>query len=816
MKNRKIMNNGVGRFTVKFGRVKRTGAEHKRVWRPLSAAAVGTVLSIAGAVAQPAGGTSAAQQVLPSIQVDAPPARQRAHPAPNPGRVVSTAGHRKVRAVQTQSKVRPVSRLVVHGSRPAAAPTTGSSETGRADAIAAQPVGAASEQNVSGADINARPFTRPAEALEEAPGLIVTQHSGEGKANQYFLRGFNLDHGTDLAIMLDGMPMNMRTHGHGQGYADLNFLIPELVSGMNVRKGPYFADQGDFASAGALSIDIINFVARPMASVTVGSFGYKRFLGIGSAKVGDGNLLFAGEVGTYNGPWTNPDDMRKFNGVLRYSQGDRDNGFSVTGMAYSNKWNSTDQVPLRAITSGLIGRYGALDPTDGGNAWRFSVSSRWAQTTADSASRIDVYAVRSNLNLYNNFEYFLSDPVNGDQFHQHDLRTVAGFAASHTIKSSFGSLPVETTFGVQGRADDIQVSLNNTVQRRFLSNTRTDFVKENSIAVYAQSTVHWTNWLRSTVGWRGDLYNAQVKSIFDPANSGSANAAVGSPKLSLVFGPFAKTEFFINAGYGFHSNDARGVTITQAPNDPTTPVNASPFLVRTKGAEIGARTRLINGLDSSIALFVLTADSENLFSGDAGDTSPSGPTRRIGFEWTNDYRPLSWLAFEADLAVSSARFTRYDSDQAATYAALAGYPQAQIGNAPGYYVPGAAGTVATLGVELGEKTGWFGGVRYRYFGPRPLTEDGAFWSPATGLLSAKFGYRFDNGWRVQLDGFNLLNSKSDQITYAYGSLLRTDSLFAACFPVQTVPAAVCQNGVMDRVLHPVEPLAVRLTVAGTF
>ena len=681
------------------------------------------------------------------------------------------------------------------------------------------PVNSACERNLDGGDISQRMYTRPAEALEATPGLIVTQHSGEGKANQYFLRGFNLDHGTDLAITLDGMPMNMRTHAHGQGYADMNFLIPELIGNVNVRKGPYFANQGDFASAGALSIDLINFIDKPVAQVTVGSFGYRRVLGIASWKAGEGNILMAGEAGLYNGPWTNPDDLRKLNAVVRYSQGDRDNGLSLTGMAYSNRWNSTDQIPSRAISSGLVGLYGALDPTDGGNDWRYSLSGRWARTNAEGASRVDVYAVRSSLNLWNNFEFFLNDPVNGDQFHQRDLRTLAGLNASHTINGSWGSLPMETTFGVQGRSDDIKVALTNTAQRQFLANIRTDLVQENSIGIYAQNTVHWNEWFRSTLGWRGDLYTASVNSIFDPTNSGKATAVMGSPKLAMVFGPFARTEFFLNAGNGFHSNDARGVTIKEAPNDPTTPLASSPFLVRTKGAEIGARTKWIEGLESSLAFFVLEAQSENVFSGDAGDTSPSGPTRRAGVEWTNDYRPLSWMSLEGDISMSSARFTAYDAAQAATFAALAGYPQAQNGNAPGHFVPGAAGAVGTLGIELGEKTGWFAGTRLRYFGPRPLTEDGAFWSPATGLLSAQIGYRFENGWRVQLDGFNLTNSKSDQITYAYGSLLKTDALFTLCQapgPKAANLAAACQNGVMDSVLHPVEPLAVRLTLSGTY
>ena len=690
---------------------------------------------------------------------------------------------------------------------------TNSSANGRAHAAP----NSSSETNVSGADVNARPFFRPAEALEVVPGLIVTQHSGDGKANQYFLRGFNLDHGTDLAISIDGMPVNMRTHAHGQGYADLNFMIPELIGSVNIRKGPYFADEGDFSSAGSVHIDLLDTI-KTMASMTVGSFGYRRGLGITSAKVGEGTLLIAGEVNTYNGPWDNPDSLRKLNSVVRYSQGTVEDGFSLTGMAYANKWNSTDQIPSRAVASGEIGLYGALDPSDGGNSDRFSLSGRWAQTDEGGSSKANVYVIKSSLNLWNNFTYFLSNPVNGDQFHQHDDRILSGFNASHIFKSRLMGLPVETEIGVQSRYDDIRLDLNNTVQRQFLSPIRSDAVQEGSVGLFVQNTLHWTDWLRTNIGWRGDFYQASVNSFFTPANSGAAGAFIGSPKLGVVFGPFAKTEFFVNAGEGFHSNDARGVTITQSPVDGST-LQASPFLVKTIGAEIGVRTKVIPKLESSLSLFQLDSASEILFSGDAGDTEASRPSRRYGIEWTNDYRPLSWLSLEGDIAVTHARFRGDDPAQAALFASLAGFPAAQIGNAPGNYIPGAPSMIASAGIRLGEKTGWFSALRYRYFGPRPLTEDNAFVSPATGLLNGQLGYRFDNGWRIQLDGFNLLNSRSDQITYAYGSLIKSDSLFAMCFPAAgapTAPAAVCQTGVMDRVLHPVEPLAIRLTVAGQF
>ncbi len=618
---------------------------------------------------------------------------------------------------------------VVSSQQNSRSPATQTDTSAPAAASAGDPVVSASEKNVSGQEVNAWPFSRPAEALEVVPGLIITQHSGEGKANQYFLRGFNLDHGTDLAIDVDGMPVNMRTHGHGQGYADLNFLIPELIGSVNIKKGPYFADEGDFSSVGAVHINLINSIAKSMTSATIGSFGYRRLLGITSAKAGDGTLLVAGEASTYNGPWDYPDKVRKLNSVVRYTQGTSDNGLSLTGMAYSNRWNSTDQVPLRAITSGRIGLYGALDPTDGGNSDRFSISGKLTKTDEWGSSKLNFYVIKSSLNLYNNFTYFLNDAapdaaLNGDQFHQRDNRVVGGLNASHTFNYTFAGLPMQTEVGIQNRYDSIRVSLSNTVQREFLSGVRDDKVQEGSTGLYVQNTLFWTNWLRTVVGYRGDLYATNVDSLLNSVNSGKATAAIGSPKASIILGPFAKTEFFINAGEGFHSNDARGVTIKESPIDGS-PVSQSPFLVRTRGAEVGVRTKIIPGLDSSVSLFVLDSASEILFVGDAGDTEPSRPSRRYGIEWTNHYQPTSWLAFDGDLAVTHARFRGDNQDQAAAYAELAGYPEAQIGNAPGNFIPGAPNMIASAGVRIGEQMGWFGALRYRYFGPRPLTEDGA-------------------------------------------------------------------------------------------
>ncbi|MFN5713816.1 MAG: TonB-dependent receptor, partial [Bradyrhizobium sp.] len=526
------------------------------------------------------------------------------------------------------------------------------------------------------------------------PGLIVTQHSGEGKANQYFLRGFNLDHGTDLAISVDGMPVNMLTHGHGQGYADINFLIPELIQSVDVRKGPYYADKGDFASAGAVDINYLDRLSKNIVELTAGSFGYQRAMAAGSTKVGDGTLLAAFEANKYNGPWDVPDDVRKLNGVLRYSQGTATDGFSLTAMAYSNGWNSTDQVAQRAIDQGLIGRYGSLDPTDGGTSSRFSLSGNWAQSSDYGQTKLNAYVIRSSLQLYNDFTYFLDDPVNGDQFSQTDRRTVYGFDASHAADIRIAGIDTQARVGVQTRYDDINVGLFKTAQREILSTVRNDQVQEGSVALWADTTARWTDWLRTTVGIREDYFAGHVLSD-TPQNSGNAQAAMTSPKAGIVLGPWSKTEFYGNAGFGLHSNDIRGATITVDPNDKVTPLERVPLLVRSKGAEFGIRTRAVDGLTSSLAVFVLDFDSELLFVGDAGTTEPSRPSRRVGVEWTNQYKLLPWMSLDLDLAYTRARFTDFDP----------------VGN----FIPGAPSWVASGGVTFGRDTGWFGSLRARYF-----------------------------------------------------------------------------------------------------
>ena len=641
------------------------------------------------------------------------------------------------------------------------------------------PVDSASAGLITGAQLNNRPVTRPGEVLEAVPGLIVTQHSGEGKANQFFLRGFNLDHGTDIAISVDGMPVNMRTHAHGQGYADLNFLIPELVGAVEFHKGPYFVRDGDFASAGSVRIDYLDTTAKNVALTSIGSFGYKRALSITTVPLGEGNLLLAGEAQVYDGPWVVPDALRKLNGVARYSQGTALDGFSITGMAYAARWTATNQIPERAVVSGQLSRYGTINPTDGGDTSRFSLSGRFSASDDTGITRASAYVIRYQMNLFNDFTYFLNDPVNGDQFHQLDQRILGGGEALHIFQGDLFGRPLEVEVGAQTRTDSIRVGLFNTTNRQYRSGVLDDRVLESSGALYLDTRLRWTEWLRTSVGVRADGYYADVRSD-TPANSGKATDGIVNPKLGLVLGPWFDTELYVNYGGGFHSNDARGVTATVDPASPLFNITRSPFLVPSTGYEVGLRNRSIAGLETSVALFRLDFASENIFQGDTGTTEPSRPTRRFGVEWTNRYAVTPSLSLEGDLTITNARFSSYDP----------------VGNR----VPEAPTTIASAGVTFGEPLGWFGSLRVRYFGPRPLIEDNTIRSRSTTLFNGRIGYNFENGVSVSLDVLNLTNSKSDQIAYAYASRLPGE------------PA----EGLIDRVFHPVEPTAVRLTIAGRF
>jgi len=625
----------------------------------------------------------------------------------------------------------------------------------------------------------ARTVYRPGELLETTPGLIVSQHSGEGKANQYYLRGFNLDHGTDLRTTVDGMLVNERSHSHGQGWTDLNFLIPELATGLEYKKGPYYASEGDFASAGAVSVNYANALAQGIASIGVGQNGFKRVLVADSPGVGAGHLLYALELEHNDGPFVHPDDYRKLNGVMRFSQGDLAEGFNVTAMGYKAKWNSSDQIAQRAIDSGYIsGRFDAIDPTDGGESHRYSLSGAWHRATDGSLAKVNAYVIDYQLNLFSDFTYFLDNPVNGDQFNQPDRRVTTALNASYTREMPFAGLESDSTIGLQAQNDNIHNGLYSTEARQRLSTTRQDHIVETSFGLYFENTTHWLDKFRTVIGIREDYYRFDVSSNI-AVNSGVASGQLASPKLNFVVGPWAKTEYYLNFGEGFHSNDARGSTITVDPKSGAPADRVTP-LVRSRGAEVGARTVAIPNLQSSLTLYVLDFDSELIFQGDAGTTSAGRPSRRVGFEFANYYKLNDWLTIDADVAYAHARFRDVDP--------------------VGERIPGAVEGVASFALAFDNIGPYYGEIGYRYFGPRPLIEDNNVRSRSTATINAHVGYKINPRNRVELEGFNLANRQASAIDYYYTSRLPGE------------PAA----GVNDIHFHPIESRSVRMSFVSTF
>ena len=623
------------------------------------------------------------------------------------------------------------------------------------------------------------PLLRPGEVVELVPGLVTTQHSGGGKANQYFLRGFDLDHGTDFLTTLDGMPLNMRTHAHGQGYTDLNLLIPELVERVEYFKGPYFASKGDFASAGAADISYAESLPANRVWLTGGPHLYGRTLLAGSPELADGHLLYGLELLHDDGPWKSPDRYRRLNGVVRLTQGTDERKWSLTAMAYDGAWDATDQVPLRAVAGGQLDRFGAVDASDGGSSQRFSLSGSYQRGLGPGLLEANAYAVRYHLDLFSDFTYFLRDPVHGDQFEQSENRWVLGTSGRWTWAGAVGAIPLRLVTGWEGRWDRIDpVGLYDTAARLRLRAVRQDVVRETSAGAFTQGDARWAPWLRTVVGVRYDQFLFQVASD-RLENSGRRSAGRASPKVSVVLGPWGRTEAFVNAGLGFHSNDARGVTTTVDPRSggPASPVTP---LAGTRGAEVGVHTEVIPALDSSLALWRLDVDSELILAGDTGGTEPSRPSRREGVEWSTRWRSLRWLRFDLDVVASRARFTQHDS--------------------AGDHIPGAIASAVSAAATIHRVGPWSASLTFHHFGSRPLTEDGSVRSAPSTRLDAQVGCKLAAQAMLSVEVFNLLDAASDEIAYFYTSRLSGE------------PAA----GVSDVHVHPAQGRAVRLSASFGF
>lgn len=639
----------------------------------------------------------------------------------------------------------------------------------------------ASEGFVGQEEIEVRPLLRTGELMELVPGMVATQHSGSGKANQYFLRGFNLDHGTDFATFVDGMPVNMRTHGHGQGYTDLNFIIPELVETLAYKKGPYFTEVGDFSGAGSAFFSTPNTLETGMASLTLGENEYTRLLVADSVeKVANGSLLYAVEKQIYQGPWHDIDeDVSKINGLIKHSQKLSDGILSFTLMAYDNSWNSADQIPQRAITNGNIDELGSIDTSLGGDSSRYSASAAW-----DSAhASLTAYFIEYDLNLFSNFTYFLDDPINGDQFEQVDERKVYG-AQGHY---HFDHKQSRTTLGFETRIDDIQeVGLYKTTERVRRGTVRSDEVTQSSAALYVRNTFDITPKLRSNIGIRYDYFDFDVASLIDlninnvnlNDNNGSHNEGLVSVKGSITYQINDLFEVYMAAGQGFHSNDARGTTTKVDPNsgESTTPVDA---LVRSDGAELGIRVDFDDSVNASLALWQLSLDSELLFVGDAGNTEASRPSKRQGLELTAYYRMTDNLSFDLEYSMTDSEF----SD-----------PRPE-----GAHIPGAIDQVLQMGVSASFSDTGYGSIRVRHFGERPLIEDNSVQSDASTVVNALLGKRW-GAYELKLEVLNVFDSDAHDIDYFYASRLPGEA----------------SQGVEDIHYHIIEPRTYRVTVGFRF
>lgn len=619
-------------------------------------------------------------------------------------------------------------------------------------------------------EIENRPMLRSAEMLELIPGMAVTQHSGSGKANQYFIRGFNLDHGTDFATNIDGMPINMRTHGHGQGYTDLNFIIPETISTISYQKGSYSAQQGDFSTAGSADFYLTDSLDHKELSLSVGEDNYIRTVGVGNIDLSQGRIIAAAEFHKYDGPWQDVnEEVNKKNGLLRFIRNTLDGDLSITAMVYDNSWNSADQIPQRAVSQNLISELGSIDTTVGGTSSRSSLSANWQGRNLKASA----YVIDYELSLFSNFSYFLNDPVNGDQFQQADERVISGGEISYQFNTQGAFIPAQHTTGLELRHDDIsKVGLYNTKAQEYLSTVREDSVTETSYSAFWESQLQITPKLNATIGARYDYFEADVQSDLS-VNSGTADDDLLGFNASFTYTFSDNLAAYGNWGQSFHSNDVRGTTITQ---DPVTLDAAEKvdLLVKGEGSEIGFRYFDQQRFNISAALWWLTLDSELLFVGDAGNTEPSDASKRYGFELSAYYWINNTVNFDLEASFTHSRLDVTGDNN---------------------YIEGAVPVVASSGVNWMISDQWQSSLRVRHIGARTLTDDNSEKSDPLTVVNGLVSYQQPH-WKVSLELLNIFDSNDHDIDYYYESRLPGEA----------------EEGVVDNHFHPIEPRTVRLSV----
>jgi outer membrane receptor protein involved in Fe transport len=641
----------------------------------------------------------------------------------------------------------------------------------------------ASEGVVVNDELALLPDFRPGQLLETVPGLDVTVHSGEGKANQYLMRGYNLDHGTDLAVFVDGYPVNEPTNAHGQGYSDLNFLIPELATNISYTKGTYYADEGDFGSVGSVHLNYLDTIPDQF-SLTDGTLDFQRFFAGGSAQFAEGNLLGALELQHYDGPWVNPDAQRKINTLLRYSAGDDHDGYSVTGSFLHDLWNATTDQPERAITDGLISRFGSLNPSDGGIARRTIVTGQDHATIGPGQLDVDAYLASNYMTLWNDFTHFLVDPIHGDQEEQHENRTTVGGAISYAYPIPWLGRDNELLVGSQERYDFLIVQRIPTEDRAAipladhpLGALDDDQVRLGSDAVYGQATTHWNDRFRTVLGLREDYQRGTDQGT----NYGTASKSLFEPKANFIFEASPTSEFYVSAGRGFHSDDLRGVNHARIAGVP-----GAPLIAEQTGEEVGTRQEFDDRkIAVTFAVFNLDAQSETTYDPDVGQDTAGPGSHRIGYELNVTYQALHWLELYGSFSQDRARFTS---------------PYADGTGHVGYYLPNAPLATGSFTAYVKDRGRWSGSLALRYLGPYPLSSDDEVRGHGYHEWNGDVRYALGGGWGVALGVYNILNTKADAMQYWYVDRLPGE------------PTA----GEADVHIHPLEPISARFTISKRF
>ena len=619
--------------------------------------------------------------------------------------------------------------------------------------IGERPVAASSQQFIPDKEILLQPQGRPAQVLRLIPGFLAVEHSGgAGKADQYFLRGFDADHGTDVAFFADGMPVNLRTHAHGQGYSDLNFIIPETIEGLDVYKGAYLPEYGDFATAGAVNFRTRQVVRKGVVQAAGGQFDTQRYMLMFSPTKDRVRTLFAAEGYYTNGPFQN--DNRYFRGNLLGKMTTNLTGrdeLSLTGTFQKSLWNASGEIPLRAVQDGSLDRFGAIDPSEGGKTLRSTAKLNYHyDTTSGGQFFTNAYGQYYRLDLFTNFTFFLNDPVNGDGIQQSDRRVMYGGDIGYKQRGEVLGLPSIGTVGFQTRVDNIHARLGTQTKRTPTGTTTDSDVLEASYAPFVKAEVQPTSWMRLAGGLRAETFTFDVRNrcaacAEQPA--GRTSSGIVLPKMNLILGPWASTEFFANYGEGYHSNDARSAV---APG-------SSP-LARAKSYEVGVRSKPWGpeGVELIATLWRLDLKSELVFVGDEGTTEIRGASRREGVEVAARGQVWGPLYFNGSVTYTKAEFRNGDA------------------------IPLAPEVTAYGALLLRWPEGLTSQLQATYLGARPLIEDRS--------VKSSSWIDFDLSERYQLpitlshgrlEAFlfvqNLFNTKWEQAIFAFESQLRNEA-----------------------------------------